>query len=619
MRQPEKLFPEFDLRFKEIRAICDLIRFYLSLETGFEGAIDLVGKNSHIITADEPTLEKWESLLHINVPPQDDLTYEEWLDERRQNIISAIGRGQRKTEPYLRQRLDDLMDGTPYELTVNKDGYSLFFDLDPEYYDKFDAALFIIEDVRPMNLKLYMGSSTEQEIPYGETITGSIQTNPPEQVIMKLPDEQSITDYMANLIAETFSSKAASARINGTIPATIASNTITGNEVSLIYTAEAGTAQFISTLEVLDSDGNVISKSEYDDWQYPLSRNIIINHRFVAVERNITGQGSYDIVWQNDDGTPANVPESTPTSAYPDEIIQLPTATREGYVFDGWTIGGTSYPAGYEFTMPNGPLVATAVYTQREVRLILSCPWEIYASNTSDIVIPRDATYAIGTIIDFSGWSFHDRFSKVIGGIYTDPQFTNEITNITLTEDTTLYVSVASAYNDMVGVQLGFQRSGVTLSNNFAMRRDTIRALFEITRPISNSNYSGTPCMPGWAQDPAPDDRGLARFNGYTVRDDNNDGVWDVIPNWSNNVQIQIIGQNTGFNQTVMINNTSQMVRVTGSNMTTVQVVNGTVRNVIHSLNNNVIDMRAFSSMYENSVQVYMQGTVTGVQVLNIS
>lgn len=441
MRQPETLFTKYDNEYLEIMALCDLIRYYLSLETGFEGQAQHVADNTHILTADEEALAKWERFLHIIVPPQGDMTYEEWLNLRRQNIISAMGYGTRKTEVYLRERLDAFMGSHPYRLDVNKDGYSLFFSTDDTANETFWNALTIIEDVRPMNLQLFRGAIAGAEMGVSETILGSYQQDPPVNFIMKTPDTISFTTFLTNAIAQNIADLADRARVNGTLELPFSDKRVSGTQVSFLYVVPQGDFEYITQSEILDADGNVLSSYSWEPGTFPMFNDFALEHRVVVSEMDIPSSGSYAIVWQTDGGT---IPVEVPSFGYPGQSILLPTVERENYVFEGWSILGNIYQAGEEYDMPDGPLIITATYSQRDVELRIQSAVQIIDGNNANV--PFVQTFPVGTTVSFDGWRIANRAVQ-LEGLYEDVGFGNKITSIDMTEDKIVYARVIPAYD----------------------------------------------------------------------------------------------------------------------------------------------------------------------------
>jgi len=90
------------------------------------------------------------------------------------------------------------------------------------------------------------------------------------------------------------------------------------------------------------------AKAEIVKLQAAIDNLIIANHYFVSFAAA--------------EKTGGTIPEGSYVEAGAEYVIPSSSLTRTGYVFEGWSYGGTTYQAGQSITMPSGDIVLTAVW-----------------------------------------------------------------------------------------------------------------------------------------------------------------------------------------------------------------------------------------------------------------
>ena len=122
--------------------------------------------------------------------------------------------------------------------------------------------------------------------------------------------------------------------------------------------------------------------------------------------------GTYTITYDVDGGQ--NIPSVSKNSG--EEVI-LPLPEREGYVFLGWQIGNSTYPAGATVTVGASDITARAIWEKITFEVTLT-DWDGHPIEVLEVGYGEDAVLPrlpITEIAEFAGWSAEGK--NVLGNI----------------------------------------------------------------------------------------------------------------------------------------------------------------------------------------------------------
>lgn len=106
-----------------------------------------------------------------------------------------------------------------------------------------------------------------------------------ENEVVKLPETPSIQQALLTGVADFVSGDVASARINGTISITDLTKSVSGNILTITYTVAAAQTAEITSVELLDGAGNVLTSSQV---YVPVGDSVVMKHTIPVNEGVIT-------------------------------------------------------------------------------------------------------------------------------------------------------------------------------------------------------------------------------------------------------------------------------------------------------------------------------------------
>ncbi|CAN2226769.1 Listeria/Bacterioides repeat [Candidatus Nanopelagicaceae bacterium] len=226
----------------------------------------------------------------------------------------------------------------------------------------------------------------------------------------------------------------------------------------------------------------------------PGASTTVQNNRYLftatwtAIPRSVT----YDL-----NGGSGSAP-STVTGKTIGQIVTLDstTATKAGYTFGGWSIGGTTYPAGASYTIGNGNVVPVAVWNAATYSLSYN------GNGATGGTVPGSGTFTTGgsytassntgilakTGFTFAGWN------TTANGDGTS--YAEGATNVTATADLILYAKWTAASFAVTYVANGATstlptQSAVQFGNTFTVAPAATQAGKTFTGWSDNTNTYG--------------------------------------------------------------------------------------------------------------------------------
>ena len=167
------------------------------------------------------------------------------------------------------------------------------------------------------------------------------------------------------------------------------------------------------------------------------SSRYIFTATWTAIPRSVT----YDI----NGGTGSAPTTTTGKTIGQIVILDSTTATKAGYIFGGWSIGGTTYPAGASYTISTSDVTPTAVWNAATYSVSYN------GNGSTSGSVPGSGTYTTGGsytaatnsgTLAKTGFTFAD-WNTNANGSGTD--YAQSSTNVTATSDLILYAKWTAA------------------------------------------------------------------------------------------------------------------------------------------------------------------------------
>lgn len=269
--------PEFDAALTEMIAIAD---------------------NFFFRTMDESAVSMWEQTLNI-VP---NLSTES-LQFRRARVLNRISIRPPFTLGFLYQKLDELIGPGAWTVTVDYPNYTLYIDAAAENQQWATEVAITINTIKPCHIIYRSRPYTNDTLFLTEGIDLSKivwnyrlgawllgqapfgQEEPMGEI--KMPTQLSVQTGLLTDTATYIEGDIASARINGSVSIPSLTKSTSGAAVTVSYTVTEEQASTVTLVELLDSEGNVLTSSAV---YVPISGSAIFNHT-ITVQEGVNTNG----------------------------------------------------------------------------------------------------------------------------------------------------------------------------------------------------------------------------------------------------------------------------------------------------------------------------------------
>ena len=244
-------------------------------------------------------VEMWEQIFHIVPNPQT-----EDIDFRRYRVLNRITTKPPYTLGFLYQKLDELIGPGLWEVNVDYPNYTLYIESSAQNQNYATEVAFTINRIKPAHIVYVNTPFIQSGILLSEQIERLIRTynyklgswalgalpfaTDGENEVVKLPETPSIQQALLTGVADFVSGDVASARINGTISITALSKSVSGNILTITYTVANTQTTEITSAELLDGDGNVLTSSQV---YVPVGDSIVMKHTIPVNEGVIANGG----------------------------------------------------------------------------------------------------------------------------------------------------------------------------------------------------------------------------------------------------------------------------------------------------------------------------------------
>ena len=257
-----------------------------------------VADNFFFQTMDEGAVSMWEQVFHIVPNPST-----ESLDFRRARVLNRITTRPPYTLGFLYQKLDELIGPGEWTVTVDYPNYTLYIESAAQNQNYATELAFTINRIKPAHIVWINSPFVRTGLLLSETISSAqrtynyklgswelgllpFATDGPEGVI-KMPETPSIQQALLTGVANFVSGDVASARVNGTIPISDLTKSVEGAELTVTYTVLPSQTTEITSLELLDGEGNVLTSSTV---YIPVATNVVMKH-IIPVAEGVASNG----------------------------------------------------------------------------------------------------------------------------------------------------------------------------------------------------------------------------------------------------------------------------------------------------------------------------------------
>ena len=250
-------------------------------------AINAVADNFFFQTMDEGAVSTWEKIFGIVPNPQT-----ETLDFRRQRVLNRVSMQPPFTLGFLYQKLDQIIGKGKYEIHVDYPNYTLYILSSAENQSYATEVSYTVGRIKPAHIVFINQPFVGSQIALGETValsavvwqyrlgswglglTPFVLTEDKEVVVV--PSNYSVQQELLEDTAKAIPPNVASARINGSIVISSLDRTTVGNVAQVQYTVTAEQTTLVTQIELLDSDGNVLTTSPV---YVPVTEPAIFTHK----------------------------------------------------------------------------------------------------------------------------------------------------------------------------------------------------------------------------------------------------------------------------------------------------------------------------------------------------
>ena len=289
------LLPHWYREILDYQQICQTEQEHLEAAAQ---AIQAIADNMFFQTMDEPSIYLWEQVLSIVPNPQT-----ETLPFRQARVISRLSTRPPFTIWFLEQKLDELIGPGQWTVNVDYPNYTLYIRSAAQNQSYATEVAFTVNRIKPAHIVYVNTPYVESGLLLSESISLTRRTfnyllgqwnlgelpfstdNP--QGVIKTATTPSIQPALLTDVANFVSTDVASALINGTVPVSNLTKSVSGSTLTVQYTVPAGDLTEITTVALLDAEGNTLTSSTV---YIPVSGATLLEHT-IPVAEGVTVNG----------------------------------------------------------------------------------------------------------------------------------------------------------------------------------------------------------------------------------------------------------------------------------------------------------------------------------------
>nr|WP_207758055.1 putative phage tail protein [Pseudoflavonifractor phocaeensis] len=289
------LLPPWYREILDYQQICQTEREQME---ALADSIQAVADNMFFQTMDEASIYLWEQILNIVPNPQT-----ETLEFRQTRVISRLSSRPPFTIWFLYQKLDELIGPGRWSVNMEYPNYTLYIKSAAQNQSYATEVAFTVNRIKPAHIVYVNTPYVESGLLLSESISltqrtfnyllGSwnlgelpFSTDNPQGVI-KTPDTPSVQPALLTDVANFVSTDVASALINGTVAVNELTKSVSGSTLTVQYTVPAGDLTEITTVALLDAEGNTLTSSTV---YIPVSGATLLEHT-IPVAEGVTTNG----------------------------------------------------------------------------------------------------------------------------------------------------------------------------------------------------------------------------------------------------------------------------------------------------------------------------------------
>ena len=273
--------------FRRILDFLEICKTESAQMEALTAAINAVADNFFFQTMDEGAVSTWEKIFGIVPNPQT-----ETLDFRRERVLNRVSMQPPFTLGFLYQKLDQIIGKGKYEIHVDYPNYTLYILSSAENQSYATEVSYTVGRIKPAHIVFINQPFVANKLTLGETVALSalvwqyrlgswglglmpfVLTEDKEVVVV--PSNYSVQQELLEDTAKAIPPNVTSARINGSIVISSLDRTTVGNVAQVQYTVTAEQTSLVTQIELLDSDGNVLTTSPV---YVPVTEPAIFTHK----------------------------------------------------------------------------------------------------------------------------------------------------------------------------------------------------------------------------------------------------------------------------------------------------------------------------------------------------
>ena len=261
-------------------------------------AIQAIADNMFFQTMDEPSIYLWEQALQIVPNPQT-----ETLAFRQARVINRLSTRPPFTLQFLYQKLDELIGPGAWTVTVDYANYTLYIRSAALNQSYATEVAFTVNRIKPAHIVYVNTPYVESGLLLSESISltqrtfnyllgswnlGELPFSTDTSLgVIKTATTPSVQAALLADVANFVSGDVASALINGTVSVTELTKSVSGSTLTVQYTVPAGDLTEITTVALLDAEGNTLTSSSV---YIPVSGATLLEH-IIPVAEGVTANG----------------------------------------------------------------------------------------------------------------------------------------------------------------------------------------------------------------------------------------------------------------------------------------------------------------------------------------
>lgn len=298
MKLDTQLLPLLPPWYREILDYQEICQTEQEQFEALAAEITAVADNFFFQTMDAGAVSQWEQIFGIIPNPA-----VESLEFRRARVLNRVSTRPPFTLGFLYQKLDELIGPGGWTVTVDYPNYTLYIESSAENQQYATEVAYTVNKIKPAHIVyvntpylrsgLLLSESIElSQLTYHYQLGSwglGVQPFATEQGqgVIKMPTTPSIQQALLTGVAGFVSGDIASARINGTVSVPDIEKTVDGSVLTVTYTVTQAQAETITQVELLGSDGTVLTSSAV---YVPVTGSTIMKHT-IPVSEGVAGNG----------------------------------------------------------------------------------------------------------------------------------------------------------------------------------------------------------------------------------------------------------------------------------------------------------------------------------------